>query len=93
MSICPKCKEEIDRLKLKIVKHSVVYFDGKDFEEDEYLYPSDTDEEWVCPECDEVLEIEDDGEATEFLENDELKKIVSEKLKRDKKENADMPKL
>ena len=63
-----------------VTKIQTIYFDGKDFDEDEYAYPTDTDEKWVCPECDEVLDIEDDGEATEFLEDDKLKEIIKEKI-------------
>ncbi|KKL15376.1 hypothetical protein LCGC14_2506220 [marine sediment metagenome] len=84
---CPKCKEEIERVVLKITKIQTIYYDGKEFDEDEYSYPTETDEEWVCPECDEVLDIEDEGEATEFLEGkDELVELVDEKLNKIKEE-------
>jgi len=85
MTKCPKCNKEIKILKLRVVKHSIMMFDGKNYDEDEYFYPSETDEEWVCPKCEEVLDIEDDGEATEFLENDKLKEIVKNKLEKIKK--------
>ena len=85
MTKCPKCDAEIKRLILRVTKIQTIFYDGKDFDEDEYNYPTDTDEEWVCPECDAVLDIEDDGEATEFLENDKLKEIVKEKIQKMKK--------
>ena len=85
MTKCPKCNEDIKRLKLVVTKIQTIYYDGKDFDEDEYSYPTDTTEEWVCPECDYVFEDFDDGYVTEFLENDKLKEIVSEKIKEIKK--------
>jgi len=84
---CPKCYKDIKGLNLMVIKIKTIYFDGENFDEDEYLYPTDTTEEWVCPECEEVLDIEDDGEATEFLENDGLKKIVKEKINMIKEKN------
>ena len=81
MTKCPRCKEEIKKLKLMVTKIQTIYFDGKYFDEDEYSYPTDTIEEWVCPECEKVLDIGDESEATEFLENDKLKFIVKNKLK------------
>ena len=81
MTKCPRCKEEIKKIKLMVTKIQTIYFDGKDFDEDEFNYPTNTTEEWVCPECEEVLDIGDESEATEFLENDKLKFIVKNKLK------------
>ena len=87
MTKCPKCNEDIKRLKLMVTKIKTIYFDGENFDEDEFYYPTDTTEEWVCPKCDKVLDIEDDGEATEFLENDKLKEIVKNKLEKIKNDN------
>ena len=85
MTKCPRCKEEIKKIKLMVTKIQTIYFDGKDFDEDEFNYPTNTTEEWVCPECEEVLDIGDESEATEFLENDKLKEIVKNKLEKIKK--------
>lgn len=94
MGRCPFCKEKIKRLKLRVVKISTIYYDGKEFDEDEFNYPSETDEEWVCPECDKVLDIEDDGEATAFLNrDDDLGELMVEKQKlieSEENKNADM---
>ncbi len=86
---CPKCKEEINRIKIILTKVKTAYYDKKgNFDEDEYSYPTEEDEKWVCPECDFKLDVEDETEADEFLrEKDELTEIVEEKLKQIKEKN------
>ena len=85
---CPKCKEEISRIKILLTRITTIYYDTKGgLDEDEYAYPTDEEEKWVCPECDYDLGITDETEADKFLEGkDELTEIVEEKMKQIKNE-------
>lgn len=86
--ICPKCKEKI------------IYFNVKEEIEGGLSYSLDGwDEEpnerertliFFCPECDYCFEDFDEEKATDFLNDDELQKIVKEKLNKIKEKNANM---
>ena len=97
MPICPECEEEIEELRYweKIDSSSWCSLDkdGRmDYEGQDNSYDNPTGLEWCCPKCSEVLfEVED--EAITFLENDDLKVIVKEKLNKMENKNADMSKV
>ncbi len=89
MSICPKCKEEIDYLNNYISGEAKYIFDGESYNQDGDFQNDGKVSDYECPECQEVL-FTDEEKAKEFLEDkDELTEIISEKLKQIKeKKNA-----
>ena len=87
MPICPKCKKEIEEL-IYIESGYKVYtcyysdlMKGLKYDEEEYE-ADDVVMEYKCPECNEVL-FTDCEKALEFLKyNDELSRLISNKLKK-----------
>lgn len=86
MSICPKCKEEIDHLNFSADVETFGNYDGYDWntrENGEWK-----DEKLYCPKCDELL-FTDEEKATSFLQNkDELSELVKEKIENVKKKKG-----
>lgn len=88
MSICPKCKEEIGDLRFsaEVQKYGDFNIDENGYEN----WDNQEDGDWdnvilCCPECNAEL-FYDSQEAKEFLENkDELKKMLENKIKKEKK--------
>lgn len=84
MSICPKCKKEINELSYSKIKeiNGSVSLDSNDeleFDEEYNIIEEQKEFNFSCPECDVVL-FTDDEEAEDFLKNDELQQIVKEKI-------------
>ena len=86
MPICPKCKENVEFLKQvdSGIEKCHIFFNKKkdylDWEQEEFESDGIV-RLFYCPECNEELDF-DEQQAEEFLrEKDELKEIVTEKLK------------
>lgn len=85
MSICPKCKEEIESLKNYVSGEELYIFDGNNYEQDGDFQPDNKVNDFECPECNDVL-FTDEEKATNFLQNtDELTELVKEKINKNKK--------
>jgi len=91
--ICPKCHKEIDYLKNYVsgensYTFSLSEFDGKtisDYDFGEFQTDGKTND-YECPNCSKLL-FTDEEKARAFLEGqDELQKIVKEKIEKDKKD-------
>ena len=82
--ICPNCKEEINGLVSfeSGENKKNVYIDNNKLEwNEEYFYDDGKVNDYECPECNEVL-FTNEEEAISFLKNeDELQKMIKEKLK------------
>ncbi len=92
MAICPKCKEEINELhfsKTKEIGGSVGLDSSNklEFDEDYDIFEEQKSYTFRCPECNEVL-FKDYEEVEEFLKNNELQQIVTEKINQIKNKNA-----
>ena len=80
MPICPNCKEEIDKFNAysEVVHSFFLAENGKPI-----CYGNEHIEGYIgfeCPECNEKI-FDTEQEAIEFLEDDELKTMIKEKLK------------
>jgi predicted RNA-binding Zn-ribbon protein involved in translation (DUF1610 family) len=62
---CPKCHVKLDWLKNYTKAEKIYSFDGFDYTEIDEIIGGDG-EEFVCPECDELLAT-DEKKAMEFL--------------------------
>lgn len=91
MAICPKCKEVVEELKYSAKKECWGYLsvDDRGFADyDENECGDWSDEEYLCPECDELL-FTNGREAEKFLKDtDKLKEIVQEKINKKRGKNV-----
>ncbi len=94
MSVCPKCKAEIDCLFWDRYPHQEgtlnLNKDGTTEIDEEFntISMQEAPSIYSCPNCSKEL-TRDDEEAEEILKDkDELKEIVAKKLKKMEKENA-----
>ena len=90
MPRCKFCKKEIDRLVNFTSGLNRYDFwvdnDMPDYQFDTFIEDNKTND-YECPECQEIL-FNDEEEATAFLKGqDELQRIVAEKLKQIKEKN------
>ncbi len=93
MSICPKCKKEIDYLNNYTSGENKYNFDGDNYNQDGDFQPDYKVNDFECPECSEIL-FTDEVKAIAFLKNeDELQSIIKEKIKQIKEKNEYMPKV
>ena len=99
MSICPKCKEEIDGLEnyQSGENHSnfcLARFEGRivpDYDDEEFQ-ANGTINHFECPKCSEIL-FTDEDKAISFLKNDELQQMIEDKLKRMEVKNENNNKM
>lgn len=90
MSICPNCKSKIDYLNYSICRYenggfSIDKNGVEEYIEDSNSFMNEPSLNFNCPECDELLEFDED-EAIKFLKDkDELQELVAKKIKKDEK--------
>ena len=89
MAICPNCKKEIYNLTEEHhnTETQKAYLNDEGEVETEYLDTFDEkDFKYFCPLCEYCIG-DEDFDVQEFLENDELKKIIKDRLKDDSVKN------